>query len=93
MSYLDRLKNLDSGKRATYLLQKVQEAPFLQFLQYSHSAFSENQGAKVSPRDTADFDREWFEERAAIYEFEAGFLRPEAERLAMKEILIWKKMK
>jgi len=47
----------------------------------------------VSPRDTAaDFDREWFEERAAIYEFEAGFPRHEAERLARKEIMQWTKM-
>ncbi|MBM3272966.1 hypothetical protein FJY94_06950 [Candidatus Kaiserbacteria bacterium] len=44
----------------------------------------------VSPRDTAaDFDREWFEERAAIYEFDAGFPRHEAERLAMEEIAKW----
>lgn len=46
----------------------------------------------VSPRDTADFDHEWFEERAAIYEFDAGFPRPEAERLAIKEVLKWTKM-
>lgn len=87
MSYLDRLKNLDSGKRATYLLQKVQEAPFLQFLQYPHNAFPENRGAKVSSRNAASFDREWFEERAAIYEYDANYPRPEAERLAMKEVL------
>jgi len=47
----------------------------------------------VSPRDTAaDFDSEHFEERAAIYEFDAGFPRHEAERLARKEILKWTKM-
>lgn len=86
MNYLDRLKSLNSGKRATYLLQKVQEAPFLQFLQYPHSAFPENRGAKVSPHNTASFNRERFEERAAIYEYDAGFPRPEAERLAYLEV-------
>lgn len=30
-------------------------------------------------------DREWFEERAAIIEFDAGFLRADAERAAMVE--------
>lgn len=37
----------------------------------------------------AGFDREWFEERAAIYEFDAGFPRHEAERLAMMEVSKW----
>lgn len=42
---------------------------------------------KVSPHDTATgFDRERFEERAAIYEYDAGFPRPEAERLAYLEV-------
>ena len=42
---------------------------------------------KVSPRATAaDFDHEWFEERAAIYEFDAGYPRHEAERLAYLEV-------
>jgi len=45
---------------------------------------------KVSPHNTAaPFDREWFEERAAIYEFDAGFPRPEAERLARLEVTKW----
>lgn len=37
----------------------------------------------------ADFDFEWFEERAAIYQFDAGFSRPEAEILARKEVTTW----
>ena len=35
----------------------------------------------------ATFDQEWFEERAAIYEFEAGFSRQEAERRAYPEVM------
>ena len=45
---------------------------------------------KVSPRSTAaDFDREFYEERAGILEFDAGFPRHEAERLAMEEVSKW----
>ncbi len=45
---------------------------------------------KVSPRSTAaEFDREWFEERAGILEFDAGFPRQEAERLTMMEVSKW----
>ena len=38
---------------------------------------------KPTVRDPADLE-EWFEERAAILEFEAGFSRDEAERLAFE---------
>lgn len=34
----------------------------------------------------ADFDQEWYEERAGIYEFDAGFTREVAERMAYAEI-------
>lgn len=34
----------------------------------------------------AVFDQEWFEERAAIYEYDAGFSRQEAERRAYLEV-------
>jgi hypothetical protein len=34
----------------------------------------------------APFDQEWFDERAAIYEFDAGFTRAEAERRAFLEV-------
>ncbi|MCD6377041.1 MAG: hypothetical protein J7L94_16060 [Caldisericaceae bacterium] len=33
-----------------------------------------------------DFEQDWFEERAAIYEFDAGFSRRQAEWLAWQEI-------
>lgn len=44
----------------------------------------------VGAGDTAaDFDLEWFGERAAIFEFDAGLPRHEAERLAYKEVTLW----
>lgn len=48
-------------------------------------------GAPIVGTDTtaAPFDQEWFEERAAIYEFDAGFPRHEAERLAYLEVTLW----
>lgn len=44
--------------------------------------------APVVGTDTtaATFDQEWFEERAAIYEFDAGCSRQEAERRAYLEV-------
>lgn len=50
MTYLERLKSLDSGKRAPYPLQKLQKPPFLRLLHYPGSAFSEN--------GPSSFDRE-----------------------------------
>lgn len=40
-----------------------------------------------SSQSAVSFDQEWFEERAAIYQFYAGFTRKEAERLALKEVM------
>jgi hypothetical protein len=37
----------------------------------------------------APFDDELFQERAAIYEFDAGFSRQEAERRAYLEVTKW----
>lgn len=37
----------------------------------------------------ASFDDELLQERAAIYEFDAGFSRQEAERLAYLEVTKW----
>lgn len=44
----------------------------------------------VGAGDTAaDFDLEWYEERAAILEYDAGYPRHEAERLAYMEVRLW----
>lgn len=49
---------------------------------------TEPKPATVGAGDTAaPFDQEWFEERAAIYEFDAGYPRHEAERLAYLEVV------
>jgi hypothetical protein len=43
---------------------------------------------QVGATDTAaTFDQEWHEERAAIYEFDAGLSREEAERRAYLEVM------
>jgi len=90
MIYLDRLKNLDSGKRLPTELPKLPKPPYGSFDSSPGAHFQKTEGAKVSPCNTAtDFDREWFEERAAIYEFDAGFPRHDAERLAMEEVTKW----
>lgn len=43
----------------------------------------------ASEATSKPFDREWFTERAAIMEFEAGLPRYEAERLAVLEVTRW----
>lgn len=43
-------------------------------------------GLEGADTTAASFDFEWFEERAAILEFDAGFTRQEAERLAYLEV-------
>lgn len=89
MSYLDRLKNLDSGKRLPTELPKLPKAPYDSFCssQVAHFQKTHTPAPIVGVGDTAaDLDREWFEERAAIYEFDAGYPRHEAERLAYLEV-------
>lgn len=86
MSYLDRLKNLDSGKRLPTELPKLPKPPY--------GSFDSSQGAHFQKtgcagNTAADFDREWYEERAAILEFDAGLPRHEAERLAYMEVTLW----
>lgn len=42
---------------------------------------------QVGGDTTAEFDQELFDEKAAIYEFEGGFTRAEAERRALQEVM------
>jgi hypothetical protein len=92
MRYIDRLKNLDSGKRLPTELPKLPKPPYGSFCS-SHEAHFQKTATpapKVGAGDTAaSFDREHFEERAAIYEYDAGLPRHEAERLAYQEIAKW----
>jgi hypothetical protein len=41
---------------------------------------------EVGAETTAEFDQEWFDERAGILEHDAGFSRQEAERRAYLEV-------
>ena len=43
--------------------------------------------ALANPQSPEPFDREAFEERAAIREFDGGYTRQEAERLAMIDLI------
>lgn len=91
MSYLDRLKNLDSGKRLPTELPKVPKAPYDSF-DSSHGAHFQKTHSLapiVGGDAAAGFDREWYEERAAILEYDAGYPRHEAECRAYMEVTLW----
>jgi len=92
MSYLARLKNLDSEKRLPIELPKLPKVPYDSF-DSSHGTRFQKTHAPVpivgAGTTAAGFDRAWFEERAGILEFDAGFPRQEAERLAYLEVALW----
>lgn len=87
MSYLDRLKKLDSEKCAPCVLPKVPK-PLLTVKTVPIGHVFGKQGPAKVGTDTpaATFDQEWYEERAGILEFDAGFSRQEAERRAYLEV-------
>ena len=78
MSYLDRLKRKISEDVCHMEATKVSKAPFVPFVA--------PEWAPVCQISTATIDREAFEERAAIREFDGGFNRKEAERLAIADL-------
>ena len=88
MGYLDRLKKHVSAEcppDPLSLLPKALLAP----LAVATGHVSRKQGRAIVDADTtaATFGQEWFEERASIYEFDAGFSRQEAERRAYLEVI------
>lgn len=90
MGYLDRLKKHVSAEcppDPLPLLPKALLAP----LAVATGHVSRKQGRAIVDADTtaATFDHGWYEERAAIYEFDAGFSREDAEARAMKEVMKW----
>lgn len=92
MSYLDRLKNLDSGKRPPTELPKVPKAPYDSYgsICGARSQKSDNPAPIVGAGGTAaDFDHEFYEERAAVFEYDGGFPRDVAESMALQETLKW----
>ncbi len=70
MSYLERLKRRNLPTTGT---DKTDRSPFVSFV-----SFVSTQGRPFRGIE----DREAMEERAAIYEFDAGLTRADAERLA-----------
>jgi hypothetical protein len=74
MSYLARLKRKISEDTPWCGATKVSEPPFVPFVA--------RKSAPLRQISTAKIDREAFEERAAIREFDGGFDRKEADRLA-----------
>lgn len=89
MSYLDRLKKLDSEKCAPCVLPKVPKPLLAVKTVPTGHVFGKQGQAKVGSDTTAPFDDELFQERAAIYEFDAGFSREESERRAYLEVTKW----
>jgi hypothetical protein len=88
IGYLDRLKKLNSEKCATCVLPKLPKPLLAVKTVPAGHVFGKQGQAKVGTNTTAaPFDQEWFEERAAIYEFDTGLSRPEAERRAYLEVM------
>jgi len=86
------IRKRDTGKLATAI-------PAISAIPANDSTGDEQRIARIAkvavanpkePKPTAaPFDDEIFQERAAIYEFDAGFTREEAERRALKEVTKW----
>lgn len=75
MSYLDRLKRKILEIAPECEATKVSKAPYVPFVAPESTSFRQISEATI--------DREAFEERAAIMEFDGGLTRAVAERLAM----------
>lgn len=91
-NYLTRLRAINQGntrqdgtaQTAKINLRGLCSSPL------SHTQQPTTPSPIVGAGDTAaPFDQEWFEERAAIYEFDAGYPRHEAEQLAMMGVSKW----
>lgn len=80
MSYLARLKQKIAADAPQCRATKVSEAPFVPFVAPVRAPLHQNSAVMI--------DREAFEERAAIREFDGGYTRQEAERLALTDINI-----
>ena len=78
MSYLDRLKRKISEDVRHMEATKVTKAPSVPFVAPEWAPSRQNSPATI--------DREAFEERAAIREYDGGFNRKEAERLAHDDL-------
>ena len=81
MSYLDRLKLKISQDGLGMGATKVSKAPYVPSVATPAARLRQISAAN----ECAPIDREAFEERAAIMEFDAGLSRAEAERLALAD--------
>ena len=91
MGYLDRLKKHVSAECPPNPLPLLPK-PLLAPLAVATGHVFGKQGPAIVGADTtaAPFDQEWFDERAGILEFDAGFTREEAERRAYLEVTTWR---
>lgn len=78
MSYLARPKQKISEDEPQSEATKVTKAPFVPFVARVRAPLRQISAAVI--------DREAFEERAAIREFDGGYSRQEAERLARSDL-------
>ena len=88
MGYLDRLKKHVSAECPPEPLPLLPK-PLLAPLAVATGHVFGKQGPAIVGADTTaeSFDHEWYEERAAIYQYDAGMSRQEAEARAMKEVM------
>ena len=81
MNYLDRLKRRISEDAPRGEATKGTKAPYVPFV----APYTAPSRQISATNDAATIDREAFEERAAIMEFDGGLTRAEAERVALLE--------
>lgn len=91
-NYLARLREINQGnmrqgetaQTAKINLRSLCSSPLAHFQEVSVPPPTASTDNTAAP-----FDQEWYEERAAIYEFDAGFSRDESERRAYLEVTQW----
>lgn len=81
-TYLARLKQLENEKNFHYATNSEPSKP-------SKGTSEPFEGTGAGYIEKKIIDAEGFAERAAIYEFDAGYPRHEAERLAYLEVTKW----
>lgn len=89
MTLLALIRKRDTGKLAT-AIPAISAISAIESSGNGHRVARIAKVAVANPKEAkataAPFDDELFQERAAIYEFDAGFTREEAERRAYLEV-------
>lgn len=90
MTLLALIRKRDTGSIAT-AIPAIPAIPDNQSTGNEHRIARIAKVAVANPKEAkttaADFDQEWFAEKAAIYEYDGGLLRAEAERRAYLEVM------